>query len=127
MKSSTPLGRVVRRGSLKAGFGHWWTQRVTAVALIPLSLWFIAALLALPSFDYAVVLQWLHDGWHAVLLSLLVGTLCWHSSLGVQVVIEDYVHGHATKLVSLLLAQFVHVLLATAGVFAVIRVATAAV
>lgn len=127
MKSSTPLGRVVRRGSLKSGFGHWWTQRVTAVALVPLSVWFVLALLSLPAFDHAVVVQWLQHGWHAVPLSLLVVTLCWHSSLGVQVVIEDYVHGHAIKVASLLLAQFAHVLLASVGVFAVIRVATGAV
>ena len=123
MKGGTALGRVLGHGSAKNGVGHWLMQRVTAVALLPLTLWFLVSLLALHDVDHASVAAWIAGPWHAVFLCLLVLTLCSHSSLGVQVVIEDYVHGHGLKIASLLLSNFAHVLVAAAGVFAVLKVA----
>jgi len=123
VKGGTPLGRVLGSGSAKSGFHHWWGQRVSALALIPLALWFLFSLLALPGFDYASVTAWIDAPWHAVLLCLLVGTACWHSQLGVCVVIEDYVHTPGLKLSSLLIVQFVHALVAVAGIFAVLKIA----
>jgi succinate dehydrogenase / fumarate reductase, membrane anchor subunit len=123
MRGGSPLGRVLGRGSAKNGVHHWWVQRVTAVALVPLTLWFLIALLALPGLDHASVSGFIGAPWHAVLLCLLVAVVSWHSQLGVQVVVEDYVHGHGLKLATLLLVQFAHVLVAAAGIFAVLKIA----
>ena len=123
MKGGTALGRALGRGSARNGVHHWWVQRVSAVALVPLSLWFLLSLLALPGFDYASVTTFIGAPWHAVLLCLFIGTVTWHSQLGVQVVIEDYVQGHAMKVASLLLVQFAHGLVAVAGLFAVLKIA----
>jgi succinate dehydrogenase / fumarate reductase, membrane anchor subunit len=119
--SGSPIGRVLGRGSAHEGAHHWWMQRVTAIALLPLTLWFLISLLLLPDWHYGTVATWIGTLSHGVLLALLLLCLCWHSQLGVQVVIEDYVHRPAIKVASLLVVSFAHVLLATAGVFSIIR------
>jgi succinate dehydrogenase / fumarate reductase, membrane anchor subunit len=123
--SSTPLGQVLGTGSAHGGVHHWWMQRVTAVALVPLTLWFLVSLLCLPDLTWASVHAWLATPWSALLMVMLVLALCWHSQLGVQVVIEDYVHGSA-KTVILLLSVFAHLLVAGAALLAVLRIALAA-
>ena len=123
MSLRTPLGRVLGHGSAKQGVSHWWVQRLSSVALVPLTLWFLFALLGLPSFDYLTVRSWMGASWTPVFLVLLVGTLCYHSWLGIQVVIEDYVHSHGVKLASLLASSFVHAIVGAAGVFAVLKIA----
>lgn len=122
MSLRTPLGRVLGKGSAKEGVHHWWVQRVTAVALIPLAVSFIVSLISLPALDYATVHAWVHQSWTAVLLVLFIALACWHSRLGLQVVIEDYVHGGA-KTLSLILSTFAHTLIAAASIFAVLKVA----
>jgi len=119
----TPLGRVLGAGSAKSGVQHWWMQRLTSVALVPLSVWFVVSLLSLPSFDHATVVAWMSGSWTALLLILLVLVAAWHSQLGVRVVVEDYVHGAGARTVTLVGALFAHTLIAAAGVFAVLRVA----
>jgi succinate dehydrogenase / fumarate reductase membrane anchor subunit len=116
------LAAVLGRGSAHSGAHHWRMQRVTAIALVPLTLWFLASLLLLPDLGYLAVREWLAGSTHAVLASLLLGCLCWHSALGVQVVIEDYVHGAMTR-VCLLFSTFAHVVLAAFGLFAILRTA----
>jgi succinate dehydrogenase membrane anchor subunit len=123
MSLRSPLGKVIGLGTAKEGASHWWSQRVTAVALIVLTLWFVAALLRLPDFSHAVVTTWIGKPLNAVMLSLLVGTMAWHSQLGVQVVVEDYVTGKGLKIVTMLVLNFLHVAFAVAGVFAVLRIA----
>jgi succinate dehydrogenase / fumarate reductase membrane anchor subunit len=118
----TPLGRVLGLGSARDGVHHWWVQRLTSVALIPLSVWLLVSLLALPSLDYATVHAWIAHGWTAFLLSLVIGVAAWHSQLGMQVIIEDYVHG-GTKTVTLVVSTFAHVLLGAAAIFATLRIA----
>ena len=122
MSLRSPLGRVLGLGSAKDGTGHWWGQRVSAVALIPLTLWFLLSLLSLPALDYATVRAWLSVPLSGVLAALLVAALTYHSYLGTTVVIEDYVHAAGTKLLSLLLLRFLYVLICAAGIFAILHV-----
>lgn len=123
MSLRTPLGRVLGLGAAKQGVQHWWMQRLTSLALVPLSIWFVVSLLALPSLGHATVVAWMSQSWTALLLILFVLVATWHSQLGVRVVVEDYVHGHGAKTLLLVSVSFAHVLIAAAGVFAVLRVA----
>lgn len=122
MSLRTPIGRVIGRGTAHDGLHHWWVQRVTSIALVPLTLWFVFALLGLPLADHAAVIAWISRPWNTVLLTLLVVVMAHHSRLGVQVVIEDYVHGHGTKMVALLASSFAHAVVAVASVYAVLRI-----
>ena len=123
MSLRSPVGRVLGLGSAKDGTSHWWAQRVSAVALIPLTLWFLLSLLALPALDYATVRAWLSVPLSGLLAVLLVAVLTYHSYLGTTVVIEDYVHAAGTKLLSLLPLRFLYVLVGGAGIFAILHVA----
>ena len=123
MSLRSPLGRAIGAGSAKEGVRHWWAQRLSAAALVPLAIWFVVSMLSLPSHDYATVTAWLQQGWTAVFLILFVLTAAWHSQLGVRVVVEDYVHGNGMKSVALALVTFFHVVVAVAGVFAILKVA----
>jgi succinate dehydrogenase / fumarate reductase, membrane anchor subunit len=119
----SPLGRVLGMGSAKEGVHHWWHQRLTSIALVPLSIWFLVSLLTLPAYDHATVIAWIGQSSTALLLALLVVVAAWHSQLGVRVVIEDYVHDAGSKTLLLVLVAFAHVLLAAGAVLAVLRVA----
>jgi succinate dehydrogenase / fumarate reductase membrane anchor subunit len=123
MSLRSPLGRVLGMGSAKDGTGHWWAQRVSAVALVPLTLWFFISLLDLPALDYGTVFAWAKLPLNGLLMVLLVAVLTYHSYLGTAVVIEDYVHGSGRKLVSLLLLKFLYVLFGGAAILAILRVA----
>jgi succinate dehydrogenase / fumarate reductase, membrane anchor subunit len=123
MSLRTPLGRVLDHGAAGDGVGQWWVQRVTAVALAPLSVWLVVSLLGLPAASYPVISAWMGAGLHPVLLALTVLLAAWHAWLGIQVVIEDYVPHPAAKLLLLLSSAFVNGLLAASGVYAVMRVA----
>ena len=123
MSLRSPLGRVLGLGSAKDGTDHWWAQRVSSIALIPLTLWFLFSLFALPVFDYVTLRAWLSFPFSGFLCVLLVAVLTHHSYLGTIVVVEDYVHSAGMKLLSLLLLRFLHVLAGGAGVFAILRVA----
>ncbi|HWJ35526.1 MAG TPA: succinate dehydrogenase, hydrophobic membrane anchor protein [Steroidobacteraceae bacterium] len=123
MSLRSPLGRVLGTGTAKDGTGHWWAQRVTAVALIPLTLWFFFSLLLLPALDYGTVRTWLALPVSSFLAVLSVGVLTYHSYLGTTVVIEDYVHAAAAKVFTLMLLRFLYVLFGGASIFAILRVA----
>ena len=119
----SPLGRALGLGTAKGGTAHWWAQRVSAVALVPLALWFLFSLLLLPHLDYLTVRAWLATPIGGFLAVLLVAVLAYHSHLGTSVVAEDYVHSHGAKVVTLVALRFVHVLVAGAGIFAILRIA----
>jgi len=123
MSLRTPLSKVIGRGSAGEGVGHWWIQRVTAVALLPLTAWFVISLLGQSLQSYDAMRGWLGQPCVAVPTILLVFTLAWHSKLGVQVVIEDYVYGKGTKTTLLLLSTFVHIGAAVTGIFAILALA----
>jgi len=123
MSMRSPLGRVLGTGAAHDGVRHWWMQRLTSIALVPLTVWFVVSLLALPSLGYGTVIAWMSQSWTALLLILLVLTAAWHSQLGVRVVVEDYIHGAGARTLTLVLIGFAHVLLAAAGVFAILKVA----
>ena len=123
MSLRSPLGRVLGTGSAKDGTAHWWAQRVSAVALIPLTVWLCCALLSLPAFDYGTVREWLALPTSSLLAVLLVAALAYHSYLGTAVIVEDYVHGNGMKLFWLLLLRFLYVVLSGSCIFAILRIA----
>ena len=122
MSLRTPLGRVLGLGAARDGVSHWWSQRLTAVALVPLTLWFLVSLARAGSLDFESARVWLTRPLHSVATLLLVIVLCLHSRLGVQVVVEDYVHRPGAKLVTLVLIDFAHFVLGAAGIYAILRV-----
>jgi succinate dehydrogenase / fumarate reductase membrane anchor subunit len=128
MKSlRSPLGRVEGLGSAKNGVHHWWLQRLSSIALVPLTIWFMVSLLSLPSLDHVTVIAWMAQSWTALLLILLVLVATYHSQLGVRVVVEDYIHTSGMRTLTLVILTFVHALIAVAGVFAILKVAFGAV
>ncbi|HVT34506.1 MAG TPA: succinate dehydrogenase, hydrophobic membrane anchor protein [Nevskiaceae bacterium] len=119
----SPLGRARGLGSAKDGVHHFWVQRVSAVALVPLALWFVFSVARLRGADYGMVRHFVHAPSVAVTLILFIAAALYHSALGVQVVIEDYVGGEFKKIVSLLLMKFAHAIVAAAAIFAVLKIA----
>jgi succinate dehydrogenase / fumarate reductase, membrane anchor subunit len=121
-----PLKRARGLGAAQFGVGHWWTQRVTAAALIVLALWFLTLVLGLLHADYATARAAVAKPWNAVLLIAFVITVFWHAVLGLQVVIEDYVHTRWKEIVLLVAIKFIAVLSVLAGTLAVLRIALGA-
>ncbi len=122
----TPLGNARGLGSAKSGTDHWWTQRVTAVALIPLTLWFVVSLLRLPNLDFLTVRAWLAAPLSSFLAMLLVAVLAFHASLGTAVVTEDYAHRVALRTALLLGLRFLYVVVAGLALLSILRIAFAA-
>jgi succinate dehydrogenase / fumarate reductase membrane anchor subunit len=123
MELRSALGRVRGLGSAKEGPAHWWTQRVTAVALVPLSIWFVISVLRLQGIDYGSFRGWAGNHVNATLLILLTVAMFQHAYLGVQVVIEDYIHHESCKIVSLMACRFIAIIAAVSSILAVFRLA----
>ena len=123
MSLRSPLSQARGLGSAKDGVHHWWVQRLTAVALIPLSLWFVFSIARFHVADYPTMIAWLHNPYVAVALVLYFTALFYHSALGVQVVIEDYVSTEWLKIGSIVLVKLAHFALAAASIFAVLKIA----
>jgi succinate dehydrogenase / fumarate reductase, membrane anchor subunit len=121
----TPLSQARGLGSAKQGVEHFWLQRLSAIALVPLSLWFVFSLARIGNAGFGAMRHWVAAPSVAVMLVLFVAITAYHSALGVQVVIEDYIASEAGKLTSLILSKFAHVVVAAAGIFAVLKVALA--
>lgn len=124
MSMRSEMGRVRGLGSAKSGTGHWWSQRLSAVALVPLTLWFVAAVATRTGAEHAEIAHWLSSPWNACLMILLVVATFYHAWLGLQVVIEDYVHDERWKIASLLLVKGVSILLALLAVLAILILLT---
>lgn len=118
----SPLGRAIGLGSAKSGSHHWLVQRVTAVALVPLTLWFVASIVAHAGSDYPVFIVWLRTPLVAGGMILLLIALFHHTALGLQVVIEDYVHS-GVKFAVVIAVQLCCYGLAVTGIVATLRIA----
>lgn len=123
MSLRSPLARVRGLGSAKEGLDHWIQQRLTAVALIPLSIWFILSVISLAGSHYEQFQAWLAVPGNTALMLLLLFCTFHHAQLGCQVVIEDYIHGKAARLAAIVLVKMTSILL---GVFAAVAVLRAA-
>ena len=123
MSLQSPLARVIGLGTAKDGAGHWWSQRVSAVALLLLGPWLLLSLISLGDIGYAAITSWIAAPVHSVLLGLLVAAIAYHAQLGLQVVVEDYVAHKGTRVMMLLIINFALLLLAVLGVFAILRIA----
>lgn len=123
MSLRTPLGRVRGLGSAKEGVHHWWAQRITAVALVPLTLWFIFSLASLAGADAAEAAAFVAQPLNAVLLLLLIAATFHHLHLGIQVVVEDYIHSELAKLAILIAVKLLAVALGVAAAFSVLKTA----
>jgi succinate dehydrogenase / fumarate reductase membrane anchor subunit len=123
MSLRSPLRSVTGLGSAKGGAGHWYAQRVTAVALVLLGLWLVASLASLDGASHEQVVEWLSSPVSSALAVLLLLTTAWHALLGLQVVVEDYVTDKGTRTGVLLAVKFALAVAAVTGVLAVLRIA----
>lgn len=122
MSLQSPIARVRGLGSAKEGVHHWWSQRLTAIALVPLSLWFIYSLVAITGAEYAMVFSWLGQPLNAVLMLLFLFSLYYHAALGVQVVIEDYIDSELQKIVCLILVKYLVWLAGLSAAISVLKI-----
>ena len=118
----TPLARAIGLGSAKDGIQHWWMQRISAIALIPLTVWFIAAIIAQTGADYTTFVAWLRSSITDILMVLLLIALFHHAALGLQVVIEDYVHS-GTRFAAVIVVRLICFAFAVVGILATLRIA----
>jgi succinate dehydrogenase / fumarate reductase membrane anchor subunit len=121
-RTRSPLARAIGLGSAKSGVEHWWAERVSAVALVPLTLWFVASIIAHTRSDYAGVITWLREFPTTILMILLLVALFYHTALGLQVVIEDYVHS-GLKFAAVVAVRLGCFAIATIGIFATLHIA----
>lgn len=118
----TPLSQARGLGSAKSGTHHWIMQRITAVALVPLGLWLAASLACLAGADFLAVREWVAAPFNTVALILFFAAGFYHSELGLQTIVEDYVHSESLKVITLLVLKFIHIVLAAAVIVAVLRI-----
>jgi succinate dehydrogenase / fumarate reductase membrane anchor subunit len=126
MALRTPLANARGLGSAKEGVDHWWKQRVTSIALVPLGLWFAFSVALLGTADSYTAVSWLRYPLNAVLMLLVLAVGFWHGALGLKVVVEDYIDTEWKKITLILLVHFAAILLALAGIFAVLTIALGA-
>ena len=119
----TPLSRARGLGSAKHGVGHWISERVGAIALVPLTLWVVFGVIRLAASDYDTAVGWIRDPLNAVLLALTIAISFWHMHAGMRVVIEDYIHKALSKTGLILLSLFVCGLSGALAVFSILKVA----
>ncbi|MEM7654226.1 MAG: succinate dehydrogenase, hydrophobic membrane anchor protein [Pseudomonadota bacterium] len=126
MTLRSPLAQARGLGSAKEGVHHWKLQRITAIANVPLVIWFIVSIISLSGASYGEAAAWLASPISSTLMILLVISIFYHAALGLQVVIEDYVHGKAALVFALLFTKFACIALAVASVLSVLKIAIAA-
>ena len=119
----TPLGRARGLGSAKHGAGHWISERLSAIALIPLVLWAVFGVIRLAGGDYDAAVTWVGQPLNAVLIVLLIAIAFWHMHSGMRVIVEDYIHKMPTKAGLLVANLFVCVLVGALAIFSILKVA----
>jgi len=122
MQYRTEIKRVKGLGTAKHGFGHWWMQRLSAVLMLPLGLWFVISLMSMPNLSPDAVIQWLQNPIPALLMMLWTVTVVYHATLGLQVIIEDYVHNKKTRLTLLVLLKFAMIIMISMVVFSLLKI-----
>lgn len=122
----TPLARVRGLGSAKSGTHHWLVQRLTSIALLPLTVWFLYVALKLVGGEYADARSFLAQPWNAVLMAAFVLMLFYHAKLGIQVILEDYVHLRWLEVASQMINLFACAFAALVALFAIVRIALGA-
>ncbi len=122
MKLKSPLSHVRGLGSAKEGVHHWWAQRLTAMALAPLSLWLVYSLLSATDYSYHVIVAWLLNPLNTILMLLFITALYYHAVLGLQVVIEDYIESEWQKIACLILIKFLALLTGLGAAIAVLKI-----
>jgi len=118
----TPLSKVKGMGTAKDGTGHFFAQRLTALALIPLTIWFCLSIAALPEATYATVVAWLQSPFNSVMLGLSIFAGFYHLQLGLQVILEDYVSNKDIRLFSIIAVKLASVFFSALGIFSIIKV-----
>ena len=121
MSLRTPLSEAKGLGSAKEGAGHWWMQRLTAVALVPLVIWFTYAVACLGNASYESVVSWLSNPYVVVALILFIAATFYHTQLGLQVIVEDYVHGWL-KIATLVIINFLCISIAVVGIVSLLKI-----
>ena len=119
----TPLSKIEGLGSAKAGTLHFWHQRMTAVALVPLSVWFVASALAYVGAEQGAVAAYFSQPVNAIPMFLFILASTYHMSLGVQIIIEDYFHNEGQKIALLMLNRFAAWAIGAASAFALVKMA----
>jgi len=122
MSLQSPLARVRGLGSARQGSHHWWMQRISAIVLVPLCIWFVISILQLSSMGYAEVRVWMADPLSSVLLVMMLFALYYHAWLGVQVVIEDYIDSEWQKIACVLLVKFLALFAGLISIYSVLKV-----
>ncbi len=122
MSLRTPLSRAHGLGSAKEGVSHWWAQRLTSIALAPLVIWFAFSIAMLSNMEYATLLNWIQSPFNTVMLILMTIAGFYHMQLGLQVIVEDYVHSEWLKFSSIMLINFACIVFAVASIVAVLKI-----
>ena len=122
MDLRTPIARARGLGSAKDGTRHWWMQRITAIALIPLSVWLVGSLVAIGAADHAQTVHWIRSPAVSIALLLTIAALFHHAQLGMQVIIEDYVHAGWKKLTALIAVKLLAITIAATAAFSVLKI-----
>ena len=123
MRQETAIGRVRGLGSARSGAHHWWVERLTSVSTLVLFVWLVVSLLRMPSLSHSAMIDWLSSPVAAVPMLLLIVSTFWHAKLGLQVVIEDYVHEDGTKLFVITLLNFFVLGAGALAFFSVLKIA----
>jgi len=118
----TPLARVLGLGSAKEGVGHWWWQRMTAIAMVPLGIWFVLSLISLVGTEYEAATAWLQSPLNAALFLFFVLAVYWHAALGLQVVVEDYIHTEWLKMTLLISIKMLIALISVVSILLTLRI-----
>jgi len=122
MKLVASLRALTGLGDAAGGTDHWWGQRITGLALVVLGLWFAASLVVLPSLEHHIVVEFIGTPLNRLLMSMLCLAAAYHSYLGVQVVIDDYVHAAGLNRASMVVSRIGHVVVAAVAVYAILEI-----